>query len=77
MMNAVVLTQNMAGGIDNLPLRPFRLEPLLYEVGVDKSGVVAIRNEADLLAVRLCGNGDAEGSREFPDFRLGKPSQRK
>ena len=56
--------------VDEFARRVRRRDSLLLEVAVDERRVVAVRHEANLLAVGLCGRRDAQFARQFAHLRL-------
>ena len=73
MMRSRVLAENTAGGIDNLALRVRWINSLLLEISVDERGIVAVGHEADLLAIVLFGDRQAEFLRQLAHFGLIMP----
>ena len=70
--DAVVPAEHAAVEIDDLAgLERVRLQPL------DDVGVAAGRHEADVLAVMLVGDGEAEAARQLARLGLGHVAERK
>src|SRR5579864_436378 len=69
-MHARVLAQYASFGVQYLAPRASWGDASLAKVGIYKRCVVAIGNEADLLAVGLFGNRQPQLARQFPDLRL-------
>src|SRR5580704_4450569 len=76
-MHARVFAEHVTLGVANLALRLFRSDATLAKVSVDECRVVAVGNEADLLAIRLGGDGQSQFASQFANLRLGVTSQRK
>src|SRR5579883_557949 len=72
-----MLADDAALGGDNFAARFPGGNPLLAEIGVDESGVVAVGNEADLLAIGLCRGWNRELARELADLRFFESAERK
>lgn len=66
-MDAAVLPEDRAVGLDDIAVGN-----LVLEVPRDEAAGVAVRHEADTVAVRLSGHGQSEPIRDGPDVRLGQ-----
>src|ERR1700686_3087253 len=76
-VNASVLAYDFAVCGDEIAGRLGQCLALLGEVGIDEALVVAARDEADFLRVRLLRESEAVMSREFADLGLGHVAERK
>ncbi len=54
-----------------------RLDAGLFEIGVHERGVIAVGDEADLLAIGLDGDGEIHGTRQFAHLGLSEIAERK
>src|SRR5690242_7838584 len=77
MMDARVFAQHPAFAVLDLSARTLRRDSLLAEIGVDEARIVAIGDEADLLAIRLLGHRKTQLARQLAHLRLGHFAQRK
>ncbi len=77
MMHARVLAQHAAVGVANFAVRFLRSDPALAEVSVDESRIVAVGNEANLLAVGLRGHRQSQLASQIAHLRLGVSAQGK
>ena len=76
-MDAGVLAERPAIGSDDLAASGGRRCPLLSQIRLHEGGVVAIRDEADLLAVLLLGDRQSQTARDLPDLALVHLADRK
>src|SRR5260370_10314063 len=77
MMHAGVLSDGAAVGGHNLTALLFHLDSLGVEIGVHESGVVAVGNEADFVALVLFSDGQSHLAGQGADLCLGHFAQRK
>ena len=63
--------------IANLALRLLRRDAALAEIGIDERRVVAVGDEADLLAIGLGGHRQSQLARQLAHLRLGVAAERK
>src|SRR5579872_437011 len=73
---ALVLAENPAAGVHDFALCALALNALLVEIGIDETGIVAVRDETDLLAVGLFGNGHIQRTGQLANLRFVVSAQR-
>src|SRR5712692_1526031 len=76
-MHTTVLAQNLAAGGHDLTGGFRRRCALLLEVGLDKAGIISVRDEANLLALALVGHRKAHLGGEPSNLRLAHGPQGK
>src|ERR1700733_2810943 len=76
-MHASVFAQDAAGGVANLALRLLWSDAALAEVGIDEGRIIAIRDEANFLAIWLGGHRQSQFARQVPHLRLGVTAEGK
>src|ERR1019366_9234234 len=77
MVHALVVAERTAFGGDDLARRALHGDALFLEVGIHEGRVVAVGDEADLLAIALGGHGETHGARDVAHFGLMQFAERK